>query len=332
MKLLRLTVLLSCIHIVSANQKCPLRPRTVERSETIGDVYTKQEHGQAGSQMTQDVYKPPAPTAQPAQYAVVTSSTKSIPTDDVYQHHAVKSSIAPAKQDDKYATSAAAPASASPTPNQSGSAYNQGTQLKAQGNSYSGKIWRPDYCQNMNSDDPFKGVNFEFKEASGFIKNGVEEKDATPANKAKMLKIIKENNVPESWIPLFFASSMMETSTLCECEYDSSKDNMPGAKNFGPFNLNESLREELAKGEPSLKDDNYGVKVFKAALEQYGLLCALNYIRGGGTLFKENTESRRQEFKADMFFHAIYSIYMKIKADPSLLTDKRRLWYDIHHV
>ena len=224
--------------------------------------------------------------------------------------------------------------SASPMPfsSRADTATQQTVQLRARDSNNGGKVWRPDYCQNINYDDPFKGVNFEFKEASGFISNGVEEKDATPANKEKMLKIIKENNVTESWIPLFFASSMMETSSLCECEYDNTKDHIPGAKNFGPFNLNESLRNELAKTDPSLKDDNYGVRVFKAALEQYGLMCALNYIRGGETLLKENTDSKRHEFHADPFFHAIYSIYTKIKSDSSLLTDKRRLWFDIYHV
>ena len=187
------------------------------------------------------------------------------------------------------------------------------------------KVSRPSYCKDASYNDPFQGLSYNDPGTAGEYSTG-----NIPGNKQIILKAMQDNGVPQSWQYLMMASAMMETGELAG--YDSLKDNAGLARNFGPFNLNIDMQQRLAAGDSSLKSDTFGVRVFKAALQQYGTECTLNFIRGGGSLFDSPSEQVKATMKSQQFMDAIHAIYNRIKADPSLMTDGRRLHYHVEYV
>jgi hypothetical protein len=176
------------------------------------------------------------------------------------------------------------------------------------------------------------------------------------ANKMKLNNEMKAQNVPDELRPLLMAFAMMETDDFSLdqiSEFTKSK-TMATGRSFGIFNVNFGHRSHLKlDGEMSneeldgLTDKYYAgtdkenaekiimresVKVFNASFAKLGIYCTILFHRGGSTLFNDNALSAHKDWHPQIFFDSVANTYNAIVKDMTLMTDDRRVWFDVKEV
>jgi hypothetical protein len=176
------------------------------------------------------------------------------------------------------------------------------------------------------------------------------------ANKLKLNNEMKAQNVPDELRPLIMAFSMIETNDLTLdqiSDYMKSK-TMQNGRCFGIMNVNFGHRSHLKlDGELSndalngLTDKYYAgtdkanaektimketVKVFNTSFTKLGIYCTILFHRGGSTLFNDNALGAHKDWHPQIFFDSVANTYNAIIKDTTLMTDDRRVWFDVKEV
>jgi hypothetical protein len=155
------------------------------------------------------------------------------------------------------------------------------------------------------------------------------------ANKAAMVAQLKAMGATQAEINLIIAMGMLETQHMDPSERDASKDGTPSA-NYSAFNLNPYLLNQLGfRGDPnSLNDPKNLGSVMKLML---------NGVRGGGSggtmsttdflnIVRGGQSANANDPNVIAYRNGIATINAQIAADPSLLTDNRRVNVTVNHI
>ena len=211
------------------------------------------------------------------------------------------------------------------------------------------------YCAEYT---PKKPLPFFYNElpmdgtTGGIAKRG----PALTANKLKLNNEMKTQDVPDELRPLIMAFAMIETDDLTLdqiTEYMRSK-TMETGRCFGIMNVNFGHRSHLKlDGEMSnqeldgLTDKYYAgtdkanaekvimreaVKVFNSSFTKIGIYCTILFHRGGSTLFNDNALGVHKDWHPQIFFDSAANTYNAIVKDMTLMTDDRRVWFNVKEV
>ncbi len=176
------------------------------------------------------------------------------------------------------------------------------------------------------------------------------------ANKLKLNNEMKAQNISDELRPLIMAFSMIETNDLTLdqiTDYMKSK-TMENGRCFGIMNVNFGHRShlkldgELSNNELNDLTDKYyagtgkvnaekiimreAVKVFNISFEKIGIYCTILFHRGGSTLFNDNALSKHKDWHPQIFFDSVANTYNAIVKDMTLMTDDRRVWFDVKEI
>jgi hypothetical protein len=164
------------------------------------------------------------------------------------------------------------------------------------------------------------------------------------SNKARILEACNSLGLSDTVKRMMIAYAMIETNDLSVYGRDSSKDGNLDAANYGCFNLNGKMIRMI--GLPEISDSDLVpvassklnqdsqeavtlmVKLIVTGMNMWGLDKYVSFVRGGETLFYDNADYRNDNyggFKVKVFKCGFSYIHDKIKDDPSLLTDRRRV-------
>jgi hypothetical protein len=163
-------------------------------------------------------------------------------------------------------------------------------------------------------------------------------------NKARILAACNSLGLSDTVKRMMIAYAMIETNDLSAYGRDSSKDGNLDAANYGCFNLNGKMIRMI--GLPGIsesdlvpvassklnQDSQEGVmlmvKLIITGINKWGLDRYVSFVRGGETLFYDNTDYRNDSyggFKVKVFKCGFSYIHDKIRDNPALLTDTRRV-------
>jgi hypothetical protein len=154
---------------------------------------------------------------------------------------------------------------------------------------------------------------------------------ALAGNKATVLQALSQLGATTSEQAVVMAIAMQETTHMDVSQRDAGKDGTPAA-NVSAFNLNVDMVAQLGfKGNTqSLNDQgNIGTAVglLVKAMRTWGTKRLLDFQRGGRTGFEDGVS-----YGCASYRNAIGTSYNLIMADPTLLTDSRRVTISVAHV
>ncbi len=164
------------------------------------------------------------------------------------------------------------------------------------------------------------------------------------SNKARILAACDSLGLSDTVKRMMIAYAMIETNDLSAYGRDSSKDGNLDAANYGCFNLNGKMIRMIGLSEvsesdlvpvassPLNQDSPEGVKLMLkliiTGINKWGLDRYVSFVRGGETLFYDNTDYKNDNyggFKVKVFKCGFSYIHDKIRDDPALLKDARRV-------
>jgi hypothetical protein len=150
-----------------------------------------------------------------------------------------------------------------------------------------------------------------------------------------MVAHLKALGATQAEINLIISMGMLETQHMDPSERDATKDGTPSA-NYSAFNLNPYLLNQLGfRGDPnSLNDPKNLGAVMKLML---------NGVRGGGSggnmtttdflnTVRGGQSANPNDPNISAYRDGIATINAQITADPSLLTDSRRVDVTVKHI
>jgi hypothetical protein len=175
------------------------------------------------------------------------------------------------------------------------------------------------------------------------------------ANKTQFVRVMRSKGLSQQLQGFLLAFAMIETGTLTVRERDALKDWQSGAENFTLFNINTSMINDTLAKDPELagrvgpllpppqsklnEDSDAGISlaidVVLKGIEVFGMDKYVSYLRGGVTLFNDNTDYRNDSFGGfyvRVFKCGFSKIAEMIESDPSLLVDDRRVALCIPYV
>lgn len=174
-------------------------------------------------------------------------------------------------------------------------------------------------------------------------------------NKAQLVKVMTAKGMSKQLQIFMLAYAMIETGELTVKDRDSSKDNQKGAENYSLFNINKSMiKDTLAQDaalaakigaldpvpQCKLNDDTEAgisltLDVVLAGIKLWGLDRYTSYLRGGGTLFNDTKDYRKDSqggFLVRVFKCGFSLLVDMISKDEKYLTDDRRIGLCIPYV
>lgn len=130
---------------------------------------------------------------------------------------------------------------------------------------------------------------------------------------------------------LLVAMAMIETNHMCPTERDATKDcNTDGSANVSIFNLSVDLVQCAGfEGDVCCLNDDLvqAVQVLAAAMQKWGVLPTLDFVRGGRTGFEDHVSYGCADYR-----RTVATVLARIDQDPALMTDDRRVEVDLVHV
>lgn len=155
--------------------------------------------------------------------------------------------------------------------------------------------------------------------------------DLLAYNKRKIIAAIPIG-APPSFGALLIAMAMVETTTLSSADRDASKDTRGDAANVSLFNLSLDLVKCLGYTEdPWIFNDAKNLseltQLLWGGMQKWGVHALLNFVRGGRTGFQDH-----HSYDCAGYRRTIATMLKLIDADPSLLTDNRRIEIELRHV
>jgi hypothetical protein len=158
-----------------------------------------------------------------------------------------------------------------------------------------------------------------------------QEGPALANNKAAVMQALNQLGATPSEQAVVMAMAMQETTQMVASQRDASKDGTSGA-NVSAFNLNADMVAQLGYkvSDLNLNDQrNIGtaVGILVKAMRTWGTKRLLDFQRGGRTGFQDGVS-----YGCASYRNAIGMSYNLIMADPSLLTDSRRVAISVNHV
>jgi hypothetical protein len=109
-------------------------------------------------------------------------------------------------------------------------------------------------------------------------------------------------------------------------------------KTLSTTDLNAKTDKYYSSSDPNEKDTlakeimHEAVLVFKTSFDQLGIYCTVLFHRGGVTLFNDNDFGAHKEWHPQIFLDSAANTCLQIKNDMTLMTDNRRVWYDVKEV
>ncbi|MDQ7824842.1 MAG: hypothetical protein RDV48_18735 [Candidatus Eremiobacteraeota bacterium] len=152
-------------------------------------------------------------------------------------------------------------------------------------------------------------------------------------NKKNVLNALNAEGATREEQALIMSMGMLETQRMDPSERDGSKDGSGLAKNFSAFNANADLLKRLGVPESrlnSLNSTEGNAEVARTLLKgirEKGADWVLNFQRAGAASLTDPAA-----YGQDKYRNVIRSMQKDMLADPSLLTDNRRLAYSLEGV
>lgn len=212
------------------------------------------------------------------------------------------------------------------------------------------------YCAKYTPSNP---LPFPFNSlAMDGMTGGIAQRGAAlVANKLKLNSEMKAQRVPDELRPLIMAFAMIETDDLTLdqiTDYMKSK-TMQTGRCFGIMNVNFGHRSylkldsEMSNAELDGLTDKYyagkegkadaekiimreAVKVFNTSFTKIGIYCTILFHRGGPTLFNDNALGKQKEWHLQIFLDSVANTYNAIVKDMKLMTDDRRVWFNVKEI
>lgn len=222
------------------------------------------------------------------------------------------------------------------------------------GGGFAGKSHCAAYAPGQPLPFPYNALKTDGSEG------GIETRgDALVQNKKLLNDEMSAQGVPAELRPLIMAFAMIETPDLSLDQisnYMRSKTIEQG-RCFGIMNINfghrshVGLDKALSTDALNAKTDQYynskdaaakgwlakeimveSVKVFKTSFEQLGIYCTVLFHRGGPTLYNDPDFQKYAQWHPQIFLDSAANTYNKLVADATLMTDNRRVWYNVKEV
>lgn len=274
----------------------------------------------------------------------------------IYQNQNSGAEPAPAAEEDASAGAPSVELAAQPAANTGGGSAeksNEGSGFAGKNNT-GGFAGKP-YCAEYKPGEPLPYFYNEL--AMDGTTGGIAIRGpALVANKLKLNSEMKAQSVPDELRPLIMAFAMIETDDLTLdqiTEFMKSK-TMENGRCFGIMNVNFGHRNylkldgEMSNAELDGLTDKYyagkdkenaektimreSVKVFNTSFTKIGIYCTILFHRGGSTLFNDNALGAHKEWHPQIFLDSVANTYNAIVKDMKLMTDDRRVWFNVKEV
>ena len=148
--------------------------------------------------------------------------------------------------------------------------------------------------------------------------------DFLTTNKALLNAACDRQKIIPNYRALLFAMAMVETTTFSSANRDTSKDGSISS-NVSLFNLNVDIVHTINPSivPSTLNDPKYldsAILIVIKAVEMWGVVRFLNFMRGGRTGFNDGVS-----FDCYGYRNTIATILRVLDAQPSLFNDSRRV-------